>query len=64
MFTEIEMRYLYENDAAVCLATVNGDKTVFIPKRCINNYSENAFRRTGLYFFEIMTCVLKKKKLI
>ena len=64
MYTEIEMRFLYENDSAVCLSTVDGNKTVFIPKKCINGYVDQSFRRTGLYIFEVLTCVLKKKKLI
>lgn len=64
MYTEIEMRFLYENDQAVCLSTVDGSKTVFIHKNCINAYVDQSFRRTGLYVFEILTCVLKRKKLI
>lgn len=64
IYTEIEMRFLYENDQAVCLSTVDGEKTVFIPKCCINAYVDQSFRRTGLYIFEVLTCVLKKKKLI
>lgn len=64
MYTAINLRFLYENENAVKFTTVDGKKEVFIHKNCILNYSNTTLHRCGVYEFDILTCVLKRKGLL
>lgn len=60
-YINIPCRYLYENDKAIKVYSDQFHKEVYMPKVCIQNYSNGIYRRGDKIDLPVLSCVAIRK---